>query len=102
MLEYFLTTINKKRYSKLDIFKDGDKKLLYNRVNFILSISYDNNYNIEKLKTIFRNLHNDNYEKLTTIIQKIIDAGIPLHYLEECNIIYINKILTDLIYKIRT
>jgi len=71
MLQYFYNEINSTRYSNLDKFRDYDI-LLLNKLHFILSISNNNNYNLDRLKSIFYNLHRDNYSELITIIEDLI------------------------------
>jgi hypothetical protein len=71
MLQYFYNEINSTRYSNLDKFRDYDI-LLLNKLHFILSISNNNNYNLDRLKSIFYNLHRDNYSELITIIENLI------------------------------
>jgi hypothetical protein len=69
LLEYFYDRIAKKRYSNLETFKNNI--LLFHKINFILAISGNNTYNLDNLKDIFYNQHDDN--ELINIIKKLIE-----------------------------
>ena len=95
MLEYFYNEVIKKKYSNLAAFRHNF--LLFNNINFILAISSNNTFNLDSLKDIFYNIRRDNYSKLITIIEELMEE-----YEDDYHYKHIVNYLKDLVEKIKT